>query len=154
MPSQSIPLGAVNSGTVENFPNSFLRLSIRNIYADRADYGVQIINRLAADLKADKTTLHNCVSFAKTYPKFPIVHRGVQFKWRHFRELAKISDDKLRKRLEEETQRNGWTSDELIARIKAEKLQAFKPIEIPSRLPLSKGVWGIFIYMADWQGND
>lgn len=99
-------------------------------YADRGDYGAQIINRLAADLKADKTTLHNCVSFAKTYPKFPIVHRGVQFKWRHFRELAKISDDKLRKRLEEETQRNGWTSDELIARIKTEKSQAPKSIEI------------------------
>ncbi len=93
-------------------------------YADRADYGGQIINRLAADLKADKTTLHDCVSFAKTYPKFPIVHRGVQFKWRHFRELAKIPDDKLRKRLEEETQRNGWTSDQLIARIKAQRAQA------------------------------
>ncbi len=98
--------------------------------------------------------LHESVMFAKAYPDFSIVSARSQLRWTHFRELVRISDVKRRMSLEKETQRNGWTSDELIARIKAEKLQTFKPIEIPSRLPLSKGVWGIFIYMADWQGND
>ncbi len=92
-------------------------------YAKRADYGGQMISRLAVDLKIDKTTLHDCVNFAKVYSKVPIVHRGVQFKWRHFRELSRIPDEKLRKRLEGEIKRNAWTSDELIARIKAEKLK-------------------------------
>jgi endonuclease YncB( thermonuclease family) len=110
-------------------------------YAKRADYGRQVINRLALDLKVDKTTLHECVSFAKAYPKFPIVHRGVQLEWRHFRVLARIPDDKLRKRLETQAQRNGWTSDQLMARIKAEKIKSTtqiypEPIQPISREPL------------------
>lgn len=87
-------------------------------YSKRAEYGGQVINRLVADLKVDQTTLKNCVQFAKTYSKLPIGRGRVQFKWAHFRKLITISDEKLRKRLEAETQRNAWTSDELIARIK------------------------------------
>ncbi len=98
-------------------------------YADRADYGRQIINRLVVDLKVDKSTLHETVMFAKAYPDFSIVSGRSQLKWTHFRELVRISDDKLRKRLEEETQRNGWSSDELIARIKSEKQQTLASIK-------------------------
>ena len=93
-------------------------------HSKRAEYGGQIIARLIADLKIDRTTLHQCVQFAKAYPKFPIVSRGGQFKWRHYRKLITIPDDKIRKRIEFEAQRNAWTGDELIARIQAERLES------------------------------
>ncbi len=95
-------------------------------YADRADYGGQIINRLVVDLKVDKSTLHETVMFAKAYPDFSIVSGRSQLKWTHFRELVRIADVKLRMSLEEKTQRNAWTADELIARIKSQKPQPLK----------------------------
>ncbi len=95
-------------------------------YSTRAQYGGEVINRLTDDLKLHKSTLHACVRFAKTYPKFPIVHGREQFKWSHFRELITISDENERKYLEEQIKRNAWTSDELIARIHAQKPAASK----------------------------
>lgn len=92
-------------------------------YSTRAEYGGEVISRLVNDLKLDKTTLHDCLKFAKTYPKLRIIGGRLQFKWSHFRELIWITDEKKRKHLEAETQRNGWTSDELIERIKAEKAE-------------------------------
>lgn len=100
-------------------------------YAKRADYSSQMIRRLAQDLKVDKTTLHECVLFAKVYPAFRIVSARSQLTWTHFRELVRIDDEKLRKRLETQIQRNAWTSDELIARIKAQQVESV--IQIPSK---------------------
>jgi endonuclease YncB( thermonuclease family) len=91
-------------------------------HSDRAEYGRQVVVRLVEDLKVDKTTLHDCVNFAKAYPVFPIVRGRVQFKWTHFRALVRMPDEKVRKRFDLEAQRNAWTADELIARIKAEKV--------------------------------
>lgn len=103
-------------------------------YSKRAEYGAEIISRLVDDLKLHRSTLHYCVRFARTYKVFPIVHGREQFKWSHFRELIAVPDEKLRKRLESETQRNAWTSDELIARIKAERLGSTEQDE-PSQAP-------------------
>lgn len=41
-------------------------------YSNRAEYGGRVVNRLVEDLKVDKTTLHDCVNFAKSYPVLPI----------------------------------------------------------------------------------
>ncbi len=98
-------------------------------YSNRAEYGGQVVNRLVGDLKVDKTTLHDCVNFAKSYPVFPIVRGRVQFKWTHFRALVRLPDEKARKRFDVEAQRNAWTADELIARIKAERLEYAEPVE-------------------------
>ncbi len=101
-------------------------------YSTRAQYGSEVISRLGNDLKLHSSTLHSCVRFAKTYPKFPIVHGREQFKWSHFRELITIPDEKQRRRLEEEIKRNAWTSDELIARIHAQRPQTDVNISKPA----------------------
>lgn len=87
-------------------------------YSKKPEYGAQILARLAPDLKVDKNTLYDCLKFARTYP---ILSGRLKFKWSHFRELITISDENERKRLEEEIKRNAWTSNELIARIHAQK---------------------------------
>ncbi len=103
-------------------------------YSKRAEYGGQVIKRLVQDLKVDDTTLRQCVQFAKTYPTFPIYRRGGQFKWRHFRKLITISDDKRRKRLEDEIAHNAWTSDELIAYIQSQKTTLNLPLPSGERV--------------------
>lgn len=92
-------------------------------YAKRAEYGTEVIGQLAIDLNLDRTILNRCVKFVEKYPKLPISAGRHQFKWSHFRELIGITDDKERKRLEEAIQRNDWTSNELIARIKAQRTE-------------------------------
>ncbi len=92
-------------------------------YAKRAEYGAEVIGQLAIDLNLDRTILNRCVKFVEKYPKLPISAGRHQFKWSHFRELIGITDDKERKRLEEAIQRNDWTSNELIARIKAQRTE-------------------------------
>lgn len=109
-------------------------------HSDRAEYGSQVIVRLVADLKVDKTTLHDCVNFAKVYPVFPIVRGRVQFKWTHFRTLVRISDEKQRRLLDAEVQRNGWTADELIARIKEQRLLPAAQHSETSPLPLPQNL--------------
>jgi len=96
-------------------------------HSDRAEYGGEVVKLLARDLSLEDSTLYACVKFAKLYPKLPIFGGRRKFKWSHFRQLVKIPDEKLRKRLEIEIERNAWTSDELIARIKAQRLTTVIP---------------------------
>ncbi|MGE0269479.1 MAG: DUF1016 N-terminal domain-containing protein [Candidatus Omnitrophota bacterium] len=85
---------------------------------DRADYGVEVIARLARDLGVDKTLLNRCFKFARTYASPPIGAPGHQFTWSHYRQLMAIPDDKERLLIEEKAGRNGWSSKELQARVK------------------------------------
>lgn len=89
---------------------------------NRAEYGGEVVVRLSQDLNVDKTTLHDCIQFAKSYPNLQIVRGREQFKWSHFRKLSRIPDETLRERLEAQVQHNGWTADELISQIKAQRL--------------------------------
>ncbi len=89
--------------------------------ADRAEYGTEVVQRLAKDLKVDLSNLHRCVQFVKVYPRPPIVGGRRQFSWSHFRKLIAVSDDKKRAQLEKAAFRHAWTADELAARIQDEQ---------------------------------
>ena len=52
-------------------------------HKDRADYGTQVVGRLAKDLRMEPSVLHRCVKFAQEYSRSQIVARGPQFKWSH-----------------------------------------------------------------------
>lgn len=90
---------------------------------DRAEYGAEVVVRLAKDTGVDKTVLHRCLRFARTYPRLPIVARGQQFSWSHYRKLITISDDKKRSALEEAAGRHQWSSEELAGRIRSRRLK-------------------------------
>ena len=104
-------------------------------YAKRAEYGAEVIARLARDLNADKTILNRCLKFAQTYPRLPIVARGQQFKWSHFRKLITISDDKQRALLEDAAKRNAWSVDELTVRIKNQRPKELAPLSEKPAVP-------------------
>ena len=88
--------------------------------ANRAEYGTQVMKRLAKDLNIDLSNLHRCVQFAKAYPKTPIVGGRRQFTWTHFRKLLAIPDDKKRALRQKAALLNEWTAEELAAKIRDE----------------------------------
>lgn len=91
---------------------------------DRADYGAKTVANIARDLSVDKTLLNRCVQFAKAYPRLPIVARGQQFSWSHYRKLIAIEDDRTRLLLERKTADNDWSAEELAEQIKGTRSQA------------------------------
>ena len=86
--------------------------------ADRAEYGADLVSRLAHDLGLNPRILHYCIQFAKAYAKPPILNGRSKFKWTHYRELISIPDQKERARLEEQAARYNWSAEELGIRIK------------------------------------
>lgn len=99
----------------------------RIIHADilknklRAEYGSEVVQRLAQDIGVEVSTLQRCVKFAKTYPRLPIVGARPQFTWTHYRKFITITDDKKRAQLEKAAAKSQWTTKELSERIKDEK---------------------------------
>ena len=86
--------------------------------AGRAQYGAEVIGRLAEDLRINHTVLHRCVRFFQAYPRLPIVAGRQQFSWTHYRELMRIPDEGKRLRLEKMASDKKWSSDELALRIR------------------------------------
>ena len=56
-------------------------------HKDRAEYGAQVIDKIARDLNVEHTLLKRCVKFARQYPKLPIGAGGHQLGWSHYRQL-------------------------------------------------------------------
>lgn len=82
----------------------------------RADYGGQVVNRLARDLDIARSTLYDCALFARY---FPIVRHGGQLVWSHYRLLCQVGDEPQRKALTAQTLANVWSSPQLEQRIRA-----------------------------------
>lgn len=82
---------------------------------DRAAYGGQVFNRLAADTGIDKRTLQQTVQF---YRLFPIARHGAQLSWAHYRVLIQVEDKTQREALLLQATKHGWTSPELIERVR------------------------------------
>src|SRR3989338_2430385 len=65
-----------------------------------AEYGGEVVKRLAKDLNVSETVLHRCIRFAQTYPRLPILATWPKFSWSHYRQLIAIPDNKRRLLLE------------------------------------------------------
>ena len=108
---------------------------------DRADYGMKTVANIARDLDVDKTLLNRCVQFAKAYPRMPIVARGQQFSWSHYRKFIAVENNKERLILERKAAENQWTATELGERIKLgrdiESKEQPKPKKHPPQTPLT-----------------
>ncbi|MGE0268603.1 MAG: DUF1016 N-terminal domain-containing protein [Candidatus Omnitrophota bacterium] len=100
----------------------------------RADYGAQVIKRLADDLGLNSRLLERCVQFSRTYSRAPIATARSQFTWTHYRELMAVSDPDERGRLEERAARHQWSTDELLSQIRAGKDKPQK-VDVKKELP-------------------
>ena len=85
-------------------------------YKGRADYGKQVIERLAHDLGMSRTELYYVLEFARTYPIVPPVG---QFSWKHYRSLLSIDEKAKREALETQAIQEGWSSHTLEQKVSA-----------------------------------
>ena len=101
-------------------------------HSERAEYGGEVLKRLAEDIQVDLSVLQRCVRFVKAYPHLPISARGPKFSWSHYRKLITISDNKKRLSFEKFVLQNEWSAEELAARIKEDRPEENKTIEAKS----------------------
>ena len=83
---------------------------------ERAAYGAYLFRQLATDTGIDIRTLQQSVQF---YKYFPIARHGVQLSWAHYRALVQVEDESVRDRLHRDAAKHGWTSPQLIERVRA-----------------------------------
>ena len=100
----------------------------------RAEYGKQVIIKLAKDLGTSETELNYMVEFARESPIRPAPG---ELSWTHYRELLSINDVQKRTEIADEASREGWTQSELRREIKRRRLTASEEpsTELPEITP-------------------
>ncbi len=76
-------------------------------FKDRADYGKQLIEKLAADLGFSRPVLYKMVQLCKIYPNVLTLSR--QLSWSHYQELIAITNPGERDFYEQQIVQNGWS---------------------------------------------
>lgn len=79
-------------------------------HADRADYGKQVLKKLAQDLSTNQTLLYYALQFARSYANFPAPGK---LTWSHYRALLPVKDSGQREKLESRAEAWGWSSRRL-----------------------------------------
>lgn len=87
---------------------------------ENAGYGDSIMDRLANELHADRTTLVRCVLFHRYYHDGP--PKNTPLSWSHYRELLTVKDSDVRALYETTAIEKKWTRDELVRAIQADHL--------------------------------
>lgn len=102
------------------------------LHQDRANYGEQVIERLAKDLGMSTRELQYRVEFARAYP---IVPAPAQLSWAHYRDLLSIEDSVKRDEIAKEAEAQNWATDRLRTEIKKRKLNTQGPDAEDAKLP-------------------
>jgi endonuclease YncB( thermonuclease family) len=90
-------------------------------HQERAEYGRQVIMRLAKDLTTSQTELSFMLQFARAYP---IYSPANNLSWAHYRELLAVNDPKERDEVTKKASENHWTRDRIRQEVKARKRKA------------------------------
>ncbi len=106
-------------------------------HKERADYGKQVLARLAKDLGTSQTELSFMLQFARAYP---IYSASNKLTWSHYRELLSIEDPKERKRIEEEAVKGNWRHKRLREEIRKQQAAKKSPGE-PAGVPPEARLW-------------
>ena len=89
--------------------NHFLKNKVQ------ADFGKQIYKNLSTDLNITETLLYQMTAFYKTYP---VLKASNTLKWSHYRLLAYVKDNKLRKELEQKVSTDKLSNRNLAVLVK------------------------------------
>lgn len=104
----------------------------------RADYGKQVLERLAKDLEASQSELSFNLQFARAYP---IYWPANKLSWSHYQALLSINDPKEREEVTKEAEEKHWTRDQL--RDEVRRRQS-KKIPAPEKLKAAPGKPGTY----------
>lgn len=91
---------------------------------ERADYGEQVIKRLADDLGGSHTELKYMLQFFRTYPIGPPAD---QLSWAHYRELLSINDSEEREEVTKEAVEKKWNRDQIREEIRKRNTSSASP---------------------------
>jgi endonuclease YncB( thermonuclease family) len=108
---------AANFELMRTYWNCGARIA-RERLTENSGYGESVMERLANELHADRTTLVRCVLYHQYYPKG--VSQNIQLSWSHMRELLSVKDDAARQFYETTAIEKKWTRDELVKAIQAD----------------------------------
>lgn len=140
---------ALNGEVMNTYWRVGARLSMERL-AETAGYGQSIMEKLAYELKTDRSTLVRCLQFFRDYPKG--VPAGTTLSWSHFRCLLTVKDDKARAFYEKIAQEKEWTQEELYRAIRADhygEVQFKDGSATKSPRKLKRPAGGPFVYRAE-----
>lgn len=86
----------------------------------RAGYAQQVIPKLEQRIGVSERVLYQC---AQVHRLFPILNRGSELGWTHYRLLCQVPDEEQRARLLAAAQKNKWTAPELEDRVRQLNLE-------------------------------
>jgi len=120
---------------------------------ERADYGAQVIPRLAQALETNDRLLYRCLRFVREYP---ILTPGSELGWSHYRLLIEVPDKQQRKALEVAARKKHWNSKELERRVRAlnaidvtpDRADTAKDVTPPKPLTPKRGTVGLHLIVA------
>jgi endonuclease YncB( thermonuclease family) len=82
------------------------KMIVEKSLTKNAGYESLIISDLARDLSLEKSTLYRCVSFFKTYERFP---NKKNLSWSSYCRLLTVGDKNLRLELEDKASKENWS---------------------------------------------
>lgn len=112
-------------------------------HKERADYGEQVIIKLARDLGSSDTELKYMLQFARAYPIRPT---SDELTWSHYRELLALNDPQERSRVEERAKKEKWSVKKVrqeVARINGARRRA-SSLETAQALAATPGKPGTY----------
>ena len=102
------------------------------LYKERAEYGEQVIMRLAKDLGTSETELRYMLQFARTYP----IHRPAdELSWSHYESLLALNDPKEREAVTKEAAEKGWNRAQVREEVRRRQLRTQAPAKLPEITP-------------------
>ena len=104
------------------------------LHKERADYGKQVLVRLANDLETSQTELSFMLQFAQAYPIYSPANK---LSWSHYRELLSLNDSKEREELTRQAEDQNWNRDQVREEVRKRNARAGAAAEI-EKLPVSK----------------
>lgn len=87
-------------------------------HKERADYGKQVIDRLASDLATSDDELYRMLRFYRIYPK---VAPAQQLTWSDYKDLLSLSDDQERREVAEKASKENWTRNQIREEVQKRK---------------------------------
>lgn len=102
-------------------------------HKERADYGGQVLKRLASDLGTSDTELYRMLKFFRQYPIFASTQK---LSWSHYREILSLDDAKARKEVEDEAVRQRWSEKQVRAEVRRRQVGPAAAVkEFPAVMP-------------------
>jgi len=123
-------------------------------HRERADYGKEVVLKLARSLSVGDDLLYRMLRF---YEAFPISASRRKLTWSHYRTLSRVTDENARLELEKRAARESWTAEELERNVRlamsrqpeSERDGAYASAKL---LDPKKGRPGIYRLVSDGEG--